>query len=70
VSQNIALIGEFEHNNQTLVGDRHFIAAINTQIVTSAVSQVYAPSLSFNVIDNAGELMSGTDLLNPNRQTP
>jgi hypothetical protein len=64
ISQDMAVIGAFEIQNQVLNPKRDFVASINSRIMSFAVSQVYAPDLSFNFIDREGNMQSGNSIPN------
>jgi len=64
ISQNIAVIGAFEIENQVLNANKHLIASVNSRIITFATSQVYTPDLSFSFIDKDGMMKNGQSILN------
>ncbi len=64
ISQDMALIGAFEIEDEVINANRQFVASINSRIMYFAVSQVYAPNLSFAFQDHAGKLLYGNSILN------
>jgi hypothetical protein len=64
ISQDIAVIGAFEIENQVLNADRNFVACINSRIIAFATSQVYAPDLSFIFVGKDGSIKSGNSIPN------
>jgi hypothetical protein len=63
LATTLAVIGDFESKDQVLTVDAKEIAAMNSLIVGGAMRQVYAPNLSFGLIDGKGNLIKGSDLL-------
>ena len=63
ISQDMALIGAFEIENQVINGERQFVASMNSRIMSFAASQVYAPNLSFVFVDNTGKVEDGHSIL-------
>lgn len=63
ISQDMALIGAFEIKHQVMNADRQLVASMNSRIMSFAVSQVYAPNLSFVFVDNTGKLEDGHSIL-------
>lgn len=63
VSQDMALVGAFEIKHQVVNADKQFVASLNSRIMSFAVSQVYAPNLSFVFVDNTGKLKDGHSIL-------
>lgn len=62
LSRNIALIGEFEGQNGVSHGSLESVARINSRIIKSAYSQVYAPNLQFKFMASGGKILQGLDL--------
>jgi hypothetical protein len=62
VSQNIAMIGEFDTPNKVIVAKRKLVSKVNTKVILFARYQVYAPDLSFGFIDKRRGIMLGTDI--------
>lgn len=62
VSQNIAMIGEFDTPNKVIVAKRKLVSRVNSEVIRFARSQVYAPDLSFGFIDKKGGVRLGTDI--------
>lgn len=62
VSQEIAVIGTFENQEQVLRAEKDFVALINSRIMAFTVSQLYAPSLSFNFIDKHANISNGYNI--------
>jgi len=65
VSQNIAMIGEFDTPNKVIVAKRGLVSRVNTEVIRFARSQVYAPNTLFSFIDKKGDIRPGSDLLLP-----
>ena len=65
VSQNMAMIGEFDTPNKVIVAKRGLVSRVNTEVIRFARSQVYAPDTLFSFIDKKGDISPGTDLLLP-----
>jgi hypothetical protein len=63
VSQSMAVVGDFEIENQVLTVGSNEVATINSLILSGAVHQVYAPDASFRLINNKGNLIAGRDLV-------
>jgi hypothetical protein len=63
VSKNMALIGAFEIEDEVIKPQKEFIASINRRIMAFAVSQVYAPNLSFRCLDKNNTVQNGDNVL-------
>lgn len=67
VSQNMAMIGEFDTPNLVVIADRSVVSFVNTEVIRFARPQVYAPDLSFVFINTKGDIRPGTELLLPRK---
>ena len=67
VSQNMALIGEYDTPDALIVAGRRFVSLVNTEVIRFARPQVYAPNASFRFVDAKGNVRPSTDLLRPSR---
>jgi len=65
VSQNMAMIGEFDTPNKVIVADRGLVSRVNTEVIRFAQSQIYAPDILFSFIGKKGDIRPGSDLLLP-----
>jgi len=63
VSQDMAIIGAFEAEDQVLEATRELVATVNTRIMAFAISQVYAPNLSFYFLDKNSDIKEGEGVL-------
>jgi hypothetical protein len=63
VTKNIALIGEFETQNQIIHANKNLVSAINRQTLSFAFSQIYAPHLLFVFTDLKGNISPGCALI-------
>jgi hypothetical protein len=59
VTKSIAMIGAFEIEDEVIEPQKEFIASINSRIMAFAVSQVYAPDLSFMYLDKSNNIKNG-----------
>ncbi len=64
VTKNIALIGEFETENQIIHATKTLVSAINRRILSFAFSQIYVPHLLFVFTDLKGSISPGCALVN------
>jgi hypothetical protein len=65
VSQNIAMIGEFDTPNKVIVAKRGLVSRVNTEVIRFAQYQIYAPATLFSFIGKKGDIRPGSDLLLP-----
>ena len=63
LSKNIALIGEFEGKSWVIADNFEQVSAINSKIISFAVSQIYSPNLCFHFIDYAGKIRQGSEFI-------
>lgn len=63
VSKGVALLGQFEGIEKTVDGSTHAVATLNSRILHSSYSQIYAPNLGFRFLTRNGEIMSGKQLI-------
>lgn len=63
VSKDVALLGEFEGIEGALNGNLLAVATLNSRMLHSVYSQVYAPNFGFPFLGSNGEIMSGKHLL-------
>ena len=70
VSQNMAIIGEFDTPGAVIVAKRSLVSIVNTEVIRFARPQVYAPDLSFGFIDTKGDIRPGTELLLSRKMHP
>jgi len=63
VSKEIAIVGEFDTEDQVAFVGKRTVATINSQICFFANSQIYSPSLRFNWISPDGKIKVGPELL-------
>src|SRR4030042_1947343 len=65
VSQNIAMIGEFDTPNKVIVAKRGLVSRVNTEVIRFAQYQIYAPDTLFSFIGKKGDIRPCSDLLLP-----
>lgn len=65
VSQNMAMIGEFDTPNAVILAKRRLVSVLNTEVIRFARPQVYTPDPLFDFIDKKGDIRPSTDLLLP-----
>ena len=63
LSRKLALIGDFEGEHQIINGTKKFVSAINSRVLSFALTQVYSPKLMFYYMDQNGALKDGRALL-------
>lgn len=62
LSQKVALIGDFEGENEIVIATQEIVAGINTNILRSAKRFIYAPQEKFWFLHSSGRLSSDLDL--------
>lgn len=76
ISSHMLMTGEFEETDRVFLADavlpasEELVAHMNSQIIRFAVRWVYAPDLSFKIVDKAGRMRLGSDLFNCLKRTP
>jgi len=63
VSQDLALIGEFEAEDKTIKGSHELIALLNTRMLSNAYKQIYSPKIDFSFYGKDGEILLGNRIL-------
>ena len=63
ISSKVALVGEFEGEEDDIFSDERLVAVFNTMLINKLYKQLYASKLLFPIINEAGELVSGKTLL-------
>ncbi len=64
VSQNLALIGEFDGCEGQEEATEQLVAALNTKMLYNLHRQIYSPKMNFKFLGKNNELLSGKQLLN------
>ncbi len=63
VSQDIALIGEFDRENKILEASPMLVAVLNTKMLHNTYKQIYSPKIGFHFLSNNGEILDGIKIL-------
>jgi hypothetical protein len=63
VSQELALIGEFEGEDKTIEANEGLVALLNNKMLFNLNCQIYAPKFDFKFFGKNNEILSGKDLL-------
>ncbi|MDN5536596.1 DUF4238 domain-containing protein [Comamonas sp.] len=63
VSQDLALIGEFEGEEGVVCANKGLVAALNTKMLYNFYKQIYSPNLDFKFLGRNGEFLGGKKLL-------
>lgn len=63
VSQDIALIGDFDEQEQTLIANERLVALFNSKMLLNLNCQIYAPKLDFKFFGKNNEILSGKSLV-------
>jgi hypothetical protein len=63
LSQNTAIVGEFEGRTGDIIGTRDLISALNSRLIHFAYKQIYAPKLGFTFQGEGGSILDGQQLL-------
>lgn len=63
ISSKVAIVGEFEGESADIDADQRLVAVINTIFLGLFHKQIYSSKLSFPLINEAGDLSDGRELL-------
>lgn len=63
VSQDLALIGQFDGADKTVSASAKLVAVLNTKMLYNINKQIYAPTFDFKFLGQDDEIMSGKHLL-------
>ncbi|WNC69962.1 DUF4238 domain-containing protein [Thalassotalea nanhaiensis] len=63
ISQNLALLGEFDGREGVVEAPKHLVAVFNTKMLYNFYSQLYSPKIDFTFFGKDDDLMSGKLLL-------
>jgi hypothetical protein len=63
VSQELALIGEFDGSEGFLEANEGLVAVLNSKMLFNLYSQMYSPKIGFNFFGKNNEILSGKALL-------
>jgi hypothetical protein len=64
ITQDMAIIGTFETEHKIISANKPLVASINSKIMAFAISQIYAPDLSFVFLGKNCKLKDGHSILN------
>lgn len=66
ISQNLALLGEFEGSDGIIQADKNFVSILNSKMLLSVHERIFSPKIQFNFIDfmsNDGSILNGSQLI-------
>ena len=63
ISQNLALIGDFEGEDKTCQVHEKLVAVLNSKMLFNLDSQIYTPKFDFKFLGKNNEILSGKELL-------
>ena len=63
ISQNLALIGEFDGEDKTLQANKSLVSVLNSKMLFNLNCQIYAPKFDFNFFGKDNDILTGKDLL-------
>lgn len=63
VSKDLALVGEFNKEDKTLVGTSDLVAILNTKMLHNTYKQIYAPKIGFRFVSKNGGILDGNIML-------
>lgn len=63
ISQNLALLGEFDAKDGFIIGTEEVVAHLNSRMINNAYNQVYAPKIGFKFLGVGQRLLDGRDLM-------
>jgi hypothetical protein len=63
VSKDLAIVGEFNKVDKTIVGNRELVALLNTKMLFNYFKQIYAPIIGFNFLSKNGDILGGNRIL-------
>jgi len=63
ISQELALIGEFDGEDKTIEANEGLVAVLNSKMLFNLNCQIYAPKFDFKFFGKNNDILSGKDLL-------
>lgn len=63
ISQNLALIGEFDGEDKTVKANKSLVSVLNSKMLFNLNCQIYAPKFDFKFFGKDNDILSGKDLL-------
>ncbi len=63
VSQNLALIGEFDSEDNTIDGNLQLISILNSKVLHNAYRQIFSPRIEFYFYGKNDEILDGNKIL-------
>jgi hypothetical protein len=63
ISQELALIGEFDGEDKTIEANEGLVAVLNSKMLFNLDYQIYAPKFDFKFFGKNSDILSGKDLL-------
>lgn len=64
ISKDLALVGEFDKEDSTLVATNNLVAILNTKMLHNTYKQVYSPKVGFTFISKNGAILDGSRMFN------
>jgi len=64
VSKDLAMVGEFDKEDKTIIGNKELVAILNTKMLHNTYKQIYAPKIGFHFYSKNGAILDGNRILN------
>ncbi|MDD5268047.1 MAG: DUF4238 domain-containing protein [Methylococcales bacterium] len=68
VSQDLALIGEFDGENKIIIATPELVSILNTKMLYNAYKQIYSPKIGFHFFSKDGAILDGHRILSEMNQ--
>lgn len=63
ISQDLALIGEFDGEDKTIEANENLVAVLNSKMLFNLNAQIYAPKFDFKFFGKDNDILNGKELL-------